>query len=69
MPALKIIMTALGLFKALFQWWRERSIQDVAVAAERARLAEAERKAKDDAESVKRDSVANLIERMRNKGF
>ena len=69
MPALKIIMTALGLFKALFQWWRERSIQDVAVAAERARLAEAERKAHESMEAVKPDSRDDVVKRLRDHEF
>lgn len=69
MPALKIIVLALGLLKSLVQWFRDRSIHDAAVKAERARLKEAERKAHEDAEGVKRDSVADLIKRMRNKGF
>ena len=63
---LKITMTALGLLKSLVQWWREKSIHDAAVNAERARLAEAERKAKDEMDKV--DSV-NPVDELRKGGF
>ena len=66
MPILKIIMTGLGLLKTLLDWWRSKSIHDAAIKAERARLAEAERKAKDEMEKV--DSV-DPVDELRRGGF
>lgn len=66
---LKITMTGLGLLKTLVQWWRERSIHDAAVKAERARLAEAERKANERMEEVKPDSRDDAVRRLRGHEF
>ena len=66
---LKITMTALGLFKSLVQWWREKSIHDAAIKAERARLAEAEIKANEKMEEVKRDSRDDVVRRLRDYEF
>lgn len=66
MPILKIIMTGLGLLKTLLDWWRSKSIHDAAIKAERARLAEAERKAKDEMDKV--DSV-DPVDELRRGGF
>ena len=66
---LKITMTALGLFKSLVQWWREKSIHDAAIKAERARLAEAEIKANEKMDDVKPDSRDDLVKRLRDNQF
>ena len=63
---LKITMTALGLFKALVQWWREKSIHDAAIKAERARLAEAERKANEKMDDV---PAVDPVDELRRGGF
>lgn len=60
---------ALGLLKSLVQWWRERSIHDAAVKAERARLAEAEKKAHAEMETIKRDSRDDVVRRLRDHEF
>lgn len=69
MQILKIIMTGLGLLKALVQWWREKSIHDAAVTAERARVKEAEIKANEKMETVKPDSRDDVVRRLRDHEF
>lgn len=69
MAALKIILTALGIFKSLLQWWREKSIGDVAVKADRALAREAERKAQDVAENIKPVDPDDVVSRLRKHEF
>ena len=66
MQILKIIMTGLGLLKALVQWWREKSIHDAAIKAERARLAEAEIKANEKMDDV---PAVDPVDELRRGGF
>lgn len=63
---LKITLTGLGLLKTLLDWWRKKSIEDVAVAAERARLAEAERKANEKMDDV---PAVDPVDELRRGGF
>lgn len=66
--AFKFLAMALGFFKALLQWFRERSIHDAGVNAERLRVMEAERKANEKAENVKPVGPDDVIERLRGTG-
>ena len=68
MAALKAILTALGILKSLLQWWRERSIHDAGMKAERARVQEAERKANAESENIKPVTPDSVIDRLRNGG-
>lgn len=69
MQILKIIMTGLGLLKALVQWWREKSIHDAAIKAERARLAEAEVKANERMQAITPETPESIIDELRKGGF
>lgn len=64
---LKAVLTALGLFKSLVDWFRERSIHDAGVNAERLRVMEAEREANE--KPVKPVSPADVIDLLRRDGF
>ena len=66
---LKITLTGLGLLKTLLDWWRKKSIEDVAIKAERARVAEAEKKAHAEMETIKRDSRDDVVRRLRDHEF
>ena len=66
MTILKIILTAMGLFKGLLQMWRDKTLQDVAVQAERARVIESERKAENAVENVRPVTRDNLAQRLRD---
>lgn len=66
MTPFNIILTALGIVKSLLQWWREKSIADVAVMAERARLAEAERAANDKMDEI---HSVDAVDELRRGGF
>ena len=63
---LKITLTGLGLLKTLLDWWRKKSIEDVAVAAERARLKEAEVKANEKMDDV---PAVDPVDELRRGGF
>lgn len=63
---LKITLTGLGLLKTLLDWWRSKSIHDAAVKAERARLAEAEKKANERMEEV---PAVDPVDELRRGGF
>lgn len=63
---LKITLTGLGLLKTLLDWWRSKSIHDAAVKAERARLAEAEKKAHERMEEV---PAVDPVDELRRGGF
>lgn len=65
---LNIVLTALGLFKALVQWFRDRSIHDAGRKAERLAVLEAERKADEAVKNVKPVTRDNLVDRLRGSG-
>lgn len=69
MTALKIILTALGIVKGLLQWFRDKSIADVAAKAERARVIEAEREFQDVDENIKPVTPDNVVDRLRRHEF
>lgn len=66
---LNAILTALGFFKVLVQWFRERSIHDAGVNAERLRLQDAEIKAQNSAQNVEPVSRDAVVDRLRSGGF
>lgn len=68
MTILKLLLSALGLFKILVQWFRDRSIHDAGRKAERLAALEAERKADEAIKSVKPVTRDNLVQRLRDAG-
>ena len=69
MTWLSIINGVTRLFNGLLDWWREKSVHDAGVNAERLRVMEAERKAQDVAENIKPISPHEVIDKLRNGGF
>lgn len=68
MTILKLLLSALGLFKILAQWFRDRSIHDSGRKAERLAVLEAERKADEAIKSVKPVTRDDLVKRLRDGG-
>lgn len=66
---LQIILAGLSIAKSFFQWFREQSIADVAARAERAKVIEAEGKARDAMDKVRPVTADNLVERLRDGNF
>lgn len=65
---LSLISGLTKLFNGLLQWFRERSIHDAGAKAERLRLLESERKARDAAANVKPADPVDVISRLRGTG-
>lgn len=68
MNALKIILTALGIFKALVNWFRDKSIHDAGRNAERLEMREAEAKANAESEKVVPVNPHDIVNRLRDAG-
>ena len=69
MTWLSIINGVTRLFNGLLDWWREKSIHDAGVNAERLRVMEAERKAHDVAENIKPVTADDVVSRLRKHEF
>ena len=69
MAALKIILTALGIFKSLLDWWRDRSLHDAGRNAERLKMLEVEAKANAESEKIKPLDRDSVVERLRHGGL
>ena len=68
MTILKLLLSALGLFKILAQWFRDLSIHDAGRKAERLAIIEAERKADEAIKNVKPVTRDDLVKRLRDGG-
>ena len=69
MTWLSLINGLTKLFNGLLDWWREKSIHDAGVNAERLRVMEAEQRAQADAEKITHLDRDGAVERMRDGGF
>jgi len=69
MPVFNVALIILGLIKRLGAWFRDRSIFNSGRNAERAKIVEAEGKARDAMDKVEPDTPAAFINRLRAGGF
>ena len=72
MTWLALINGLTRLFNGLLDWWREKSIHDAGVNAERLRVMEAERMADEKmrkVDSVKPADRDDIIDRLKSGGF
>lgn len=68
MALFKLIATALGIFKAVFQWFRDRSIHDAGAKAERLRVIEAGNKADEKMRKVDPIKPVDITDKLRGAG-
>lgn len=68
MTLFKMVLTALGIVKAIVQWFRDKSQHDAGVKAERLRVMEAERRADERVASVKPVRDDDVVSRLRDGG-
>ena len=69
MTWLALINGLTRLFNGLLDWWRDRSLHDAGVNAERLRVAEAEREADEKIRKVDRVKPADVVDILRRHEF
>lgn len=69
MTILKLVLSALSLFKMAAQWFRDRSIHDAGRKAERSQVKESERNAQDKMDKVKPVAPDDVVSRLRKHEF
>lgn len=68
MTWLALINGLTRLFNGLLEWWREKSIHDAGVNAERLRVAEAERESHEKIRNVEHVKPDDVVARLRGSG-